>query len=78
RSVFWENGYRIRKLNQAYFAFYGAYAPSSGGGAGGADPVGPAVILLRRRSPSLSQFLNHIAWVSDIDALRAELGLPPR
>lgn len=78
RRVFWDNGYRIRKLNQAYFAFYGAYAPSAGGGAGGADPVGPTVILLRRRSPSLSAFLNHIAWVTDIDSLRAELGLPHR
>lgn len=78
RRVFWDNGYRIRKLNQAYFAFYGAYAPSAGGGAGGADPVGPTVILLRRRSPSVSAFLNRIAWVTDIDALRAELGLPHR
>ncbi len=78
RAVFWDNGYRIRKLNQAYFAFYGAYAPSAGGGAGGADPVGPAVILLRRRSASIHDFLEHMAWVSDIDTLRAELGLPPR
>lgn len=78
RRVFWENGYRIRKLNQAYFAFYGAYAPSAGGGAGGADPVGPTVILLRRRSANISAFLNRIAWVSDIDTLRSELGLPPR
>ncbi|MCI0555158.1 MAG: hypothetical protein L0287_29785, partial [Anaerolineae bacterium] len=26
RQVFWENGYLLRKLNQAYFAFHGAYA----------------------------------------------------
>ncbi len=78
RAVFWDNGYRIRKLNQAYFAFYGAYAPSSGGGAGGADPVGPTVILLRRRSASVQQFLDRIAWTSDIDTLRGELGLPHR
>lgn len=78
RAVFWENGYRIRKLNQAYFAFYGAYAPSSGGGAGGADPVGPTVILLRRRSASVQEFLDRIAWTSDIDTLRRDLGLPPR
>ena len=78
RAVFWDNGYRIRKLNQAYFAFYGAYAPSSGGGAGGADPVGPTVILLRRRSASVQQFLDRIAWTSDIDTLRSELGLPHR
>ena len=49
RRIFWENGYKIRKLNQAYFAFYGAYAdkPFS---AAGADPVGNDVRLLRARS----------------------------
>jgi hypothetical protein len=76
RRVFWENGYRIRKLNQAYFAFYGAYAASPGGGAEGADPVGPTVRLLRRRSPSLAEFLNTIAWFSSLEALRTYLGLP--
>jgi hypothetical protein len=46
RAFFWENGYRIRKLNQAYFAFYGAYADEPGGAAG-EDPVGAAVRQLR-------------------------------
>ncbi len=46
RQVFWDNGYPIRKLNQAYFAFYGAYADVPGGAAG-EDPVGPAVRALR-------------------------------
>ena len=48
RRVFWENGYHIRKLNQAYFAFHGAYADQPGGAAGAAeDPVGEAVRTLR-------------------------------
>ena len=34
RQIFVKNGYSIRKLNQAYFAFYGAYADVSGGAAG--------------------------------------------
>ncbi|MBM3138215.1 MAG: hypothetical protein FJZ98_08520, partial [Chloroflexi bacterium] len=57
RQVFWNNGYRIRKLNQAYFAFYGAYAdqPFS---AAGADPVGSDVRLLRSRSASLAEFIH--------------------
>ena len=38
REIFWQNGYAIRKLNQAYFAFYGAYADIPGGPAG-EDPV---------------------------------------
>jgi hypothetical protein len=76
RRVFIERGYRIRKLNQAYFAFYGAYNAAPGGAAAGADPVGPAVQLLRRRSPSLGQFLEHIAWYTDVADLRRDLGLP--
>ncbi len=31
RQVFWDNGYLLRKLNQAYFAFHGAYADVPGG-----------------------------------------------
>lgn len=77
RQVFWENGYRIRKLNQAYFAFHGAYNAAPGGGASGADPVGPAVRLLRRRSASLAEFMTTIAWFSSVEDLRAYLGLPP-
>ncbi|MDW8327427.1 MAG: hypothetical protein RMK99_12735, partial [Anaerolineales bacterium] len=66
RRVFWKNGYRIRKLNQAYFAFHGAYNAEPGGGASGADPVGPAVRLLRRRSASLAEFMTTIAWFSSV------------
>ena len=45
----------MRKLNQAYFAFYGAYADQPGGAAG-EDPVGPAVRALRERSQGLADF----------------------
>jgi hypothetical protein len=62
RIYIWNNGYHIRKLNQAYFAFYGAYADVPGGAAG-EDPVGAAVRALRAQSPSLSAFLNRIAWI---------------
>ena len=68
RKVFWENGYQIRKLNQAYFAFYGAYAnePYS---AAGADPVGNDVRALRARSSSLLSFINKISWMSSYNEL---------
>jgi hypothetical protein len=69
RQFFWENGYRIRKLNQAYFAFYGAYADQPGGAAG-ADPVGGAVRALRESSPSLAAFLQRIAWMSSFEQLQ--------
>ena len=71
RVVFWENGYRgLRKINQAYFAFYGAYADHPGGGAAGEDPVGAAVRALRARSGSLSDFLQKISWMSSFEALQ--------
>ncbi len=69
RVFFWENGYRIRKLNQAYFAFYGAYADQPGG-AGGEDPVGAAVRKLRSESDSLASFIKRIAWMSSFEDLQ--------
>lgn len=73
RQVFWQNGYAIRKLNQAYFAFHGAYADIPGGGAAGEDPVGPAVRQLRAQSASLEEFIETIRWVDSFDALLALL-----
>jgi hypothetical protein len=72
RLVFWDNGYAIRKLNQAYFAFYGAYADVPGGAAG-EDPVGPAVRALRAHSISLTAFLNTIAHMSSFKQLQDAL-----
>lgn len=70
RRFFWDHGYRIRKLNQAYFAFYGAYADVPGGAAG-EDPVGEAVRALRAQSASLAEFLNAISWMSSFEQLQA-------
>jgi hypothetical protein len=72
RQVFWDNGYPIRKLNQAYFAFYGAYADVPGGAAG-EDPVGPAVRALRAQSSSLANFLKTIAQMSSFKQLQDAL-----
>lgn len=69
RRFFWQNGYRLRKINQAYFAFYGSYNDTPGGGASGADPVGPAVQALRTRYSSLNEFLQAIRFVSSFDQL---------
>ncbi len=73
RQVFWDNGYLIRKLNQAYFAFYGAYADIPGGPAG-EDPVGPAVRALRAQSASLAEFLNTISWMNSYQDLLEAIG----
>jgi hypothetical protein len=72
REIFLQNGYVIRKINQAYFAFYGAYADSPGGAAG-EDPVGPAVRTLREQSPSLADFVNTISWMSSFDQLQTAI-----
>lgn len=69
RLVFWQNGYQIRKLNQAYFAFYGAYADEPGGPAG-EDPVGEAVRMLRAQSPDLASFVNQISRVVSYESLQ--------
>lgn len=69
RLIFWENGYLIRKLNQAYFAFHGAYADLPGGAAG-EDPVGPAVRALREQSDSLADFIKTIGWMTSFQQLQ--------
>jgi len=78
RVFFWDNGYRIRKLNQAYFAFYGAYADAPGGGAAGTDPVGAAVRLFRQKSGSLAEFLNRISWMSSFEQLQQAVSVSPQ
>ena len=79
RRVFWEHGYHIRKLNQAYFAFYGAYADVPGGGAAGEDPVGAAVrALWERYRPDIARFLKDIAWVWSFEDLQELLARAQR
>jgi hypothetical protein len=78
REVFVANGYIIRKLNQAYFAFHGAYADQPG--AAGEDPIGPAVQELFARSTDLHTFVNRVAGVTTLDQLEmllSEIGSQP-
>jgi hypothetical protein len=69
RALFVANGYLIRKLNQAYFAFYGGYQAGGNAGAAGADPIGPAVRALREASPNLH------AWVVTMRGITTREGL---
>jgi hypothetical protein len=59
------NGYYIRKLNQAYFAFHGAYADSPTS----VDPIGTEMKELRRGSASLRGFLDLISAMTSRQAL---------
>ena len=68
RRVFVANGYQIRKLNQAYFAFYGAYADQPG--ATGSDPIGPLLRQLRAQSSSLRAFLDAVAPITSLADLQ--------
>ncbi|MCS7061567.1 MAG: hypothetical protein RMN25_10450, partial [Anaerolineae bacterium] len=68
RKIFVQNGYSIRKLNQAYFAFHGAYNATPGGApAAGRDPIGPAVQALRQRSATIGDFLRTISRVATLE-----------
>jgi hypothetical protein len=67
RQEFVANGYYIRRINQAYFAFHGSYADSPGS----IDPIGPKLDQLRRKSATLEQFIETVRDFqsqSDLDA----------
>ncbi len=72
RRFFYDHGYVIRRLNQAYFAFYGAYADQAGGAAG-EDPVGTAVREMWKRSSSPVEFLRSMAGMSSFSDLQRAL-----
>ena len=69
RREFVENGYHIRKLNQAYFAFYGSYAESPASSSSIGDQLNRMVEL----SPDFKTFVEEIAEVSSYDQFLATL-----
>ncbi|MDA1226958.1 MAG: hypothetical protein O3A33_03205 [Chloroflexi bacterium] len=60
RQLFVDNGYAIRKLNQAYFAFYGTYADT----AASVSPIGDQLSRLRSHMPDVGTFLSTVSRVS--------------
>jgi len=66
RQYLTSKGHYIRKLNQAYFAFHGAYAdkPTS------ISPIGLELKELRGQSASLGDFLNTVAAMTSRQDLR--------
>ncbi|GAB4534700.1 MAG: hypothetical protein Kow0063_18030 [Anaerolineae bacterium] len=63
-------GYDLRRLNQAYFAFHGSYATSPAS----VDPIGPWLRQLRAQSGSLKDFLDQVARMRSLDDLLRALG----
>lgn len=66
QQYFAQHGYYIRKINQAYFAFYGTYAntPAS------TNPLGPQIVGLRRRYASIGDFVHAVQNVTSPADLR--------
>lgn len=69
RQYLASQGYYLRKLNQAYFAFHGTYADSPTS----IDPIGQELKELRGQSASLKDFLNRVAAMTSRQALRASI-----
>ena len=69
RQYLASKGYHIRKLNQAYFAFYGAYAdrPSS------ISPIGSEMKRLREQCMSLKDFLMTVSSMTSREDLLESL-----
>ncbi len=71
RDEFEALGVYIRRINQAYFAFYGSYADTPGS----IDPIGPKLQRLRDRSGSVAEFVllaRSLGSEADLDSLLAE------
>ena len=60
RQLFVDNGYSIRKLNQAYFAFHGTYGDSPTS----VSPIHAQLQKLREASNSLADFIHVVQGVS--------------
>ncbi len=71
-----EHGIFIRKINQAYFAFYGSYAtlPQS------SDPIGPKVERVWEETGDLLTFFSLVREMrteAELDAILVRLGVDP-
>ncbi len=70
RGYLAEQGYFIRRLNQAYFAYHGTYADS----AASTNPIGPQLKVLRERSASLGVFIRTVSRLSSYEELKGMVG----
>ena len=67
-----EHGITIRKLNQAYFAFYGTYADTPAS----SNPIGPKIERVWELTQDVGQFLTlmrDVRTAGDLDAMLAKL-----
>ena len=69
RRLFVDNGYAIRVINQAYFAFHGTYAESPAS----VSPIAGQLHELRERTATLGEFIRTVARFPTYDAFLAYL-----
>jgi hypothetical protein len=69
RAFFEQNGYPIRKLNQAYFAFHGIYADDPGA----VSPVHAEFLKLRQKYSTLAGFVNDASAMTGYSQLKDAL-----
>ena len=67
RQLLSKEGYYLRRLNQAYFAFHGSYGDTPAS----VSPVGGWLKAIRTRSPSLGDFLRRVAQISSYEELES-------
>ena len=72
RQFLEDNGYFVRKINQAFFAFHGSYAT----GAASVSPIGDRLEELNARTGSLEEFLNTVGGFSSVEDLVDHLSVP--
>ena len=58
RKMFADNGYNIRRINQAYFAYHSAYADHPG--ERGDSPIGPEIVKMAQDMP-MRQWLDMVS-----------------
>jgi hypothetical protein len=70
RLVLASHGYLIRKLNQAFFAFYGSYADTPGF----ENPIADNLAALRNKSDTLAAFVEKASAFTNPDELASAVG----
>ena len=76
RLGFVANGFNIRKLNNAWFAFHGTYA----GSAESISPIEGQLRAIRADTGSVAAFLDHVSSISrpgELEAMAREAGWEP-
>ena len=74
RRVFVQNGYNLRKLNQAYFAFHGSYGSSPAS----VSPIQGQVERVRAHATSIGEFVRTMSQFGTYEEFEAYVAnLPP-